>query len=437
MRLLSRLACALALLGGLSSSALAQFQTPVRFSEGPGVKLGEGLVFHPGLAIEGRYDSNALNIDSQLKGAPYLRLIGHFNLQTLSPQRLADGEAGVQRIQFGLNTSLAYREYFSGDDSVTAQRALEVSAGLNFRWSPSRYFNFQILDSFMRSVQARNTVVAQGPTTTTLAQDLNRLTAQFNVIPGGGRLSFGLGYSLNLALFEDEGFGSLNKLAHEIAFSGKFKLLPKTAVMLDVIQQFTTYLEDTVPGTTIANPNVGSKPFRVYAGFAGLITPRFSTLLKVGYGNSIHDSGDSFSSILAKVELGYLIGPTAKLKVGFERSFEDSIFANTYTDNKVYAGYDHQIASRFILHLALNYSFRSYGGFPAGGLNGLTELDQHLVTAGLAFDYQIKDWVYVGLGYDLQLQNAATTIPTNPGVQTFGATDFARHQVYGKVGISY
>ncbi|MCK5799837.1 MAG: hypothetical protein KAI47_21755, partial [Deltaproteobacteria bacterium] len=115
MRYATRLACALVVLGALGSTAHAQFQTPVRYNEGPGVKLTDSLVFHPGLAVEGRYDNNVLLSNHTLAGAPYLRLIGHLNLATNSPQR----GGGKQPVQFGLQSSLAYREYFSGDTAVT------------------------------------------------------------------------------------------------------------------------------------------------------------------------------------------------------------------------------------------------------------------------------------------------------------------------------
>ncbi len=433
MRYATRLVCALSILGlilgAFVSTAQAQFQTPVRYNEGPGVKLTDGLVFHPGLAVEGRYDSNALLLDSS-RGAPYLRLIAHLSLATNSPQRLTggDGRIAKQTVRFGLQTSLAYREYFSDVDAVTNQRALEIGGALTFSWTPSRYFTFELVDNYTRSVQARNSLLVSGErTSTTLSQNLNRLTARGILVPGGGRLSLSLGYSLNLNLFEDSGFEAANKLAHEVGFQGKFKLLPKTALTLDVIQQFTTYIEDQTP-------NNDSKPFRVYAGFTGLITPRFGVLLKVGYGNSIHETDGSFSSVIAKAEVGYAIAPTAKMKVGFERSFADSPFANFYTDNRVYAGYDHLIASRFVLHLNLAYSYRDFGGFPAAGLNGITKISQNLLSGVLALDYQIKEWVYVGVGYDLQLQTVSDA--PNAG-ETIGAIDFNRHQVYGKVGISY
>ena len=406
--------------------ASAQFQTPIRYNEGPGIKLTDSLVFHPGLAIEGRVDSNVLQTDSERKAAPYMRLIGHFDLATRGMQRLEDG--APQRIQFAFKTALSYREYFAGEDVLVDQRALEADAGMNFRWSPSRHFNLALSDTFSRQVQVRNFPVTASSAlpNTTLALDQNQARLGLELIPGGGRLSITTGYALNLYAFEDAGFGGNNKLFHEASVGGRFKILPMTAVLVEASWQFTNYLQD-------ASVNVDSMPLRVQAGVIGLLTSKLNILAKIGYGNTFHDSGESASTVLATAELGYAIGPTGKFKLGYQHTMMDSVFANYATDHRVYGGYDQLIASRFILHLAADYAYRSFGGFErVQGVAGAT-LDQHLMTGGLALDWQIQEWVYVGVGYDVQLQSNAISNLSD----VLGATDFVRHQGYAKVGISY
>src|SRR5512137_2916634 len=100
-------------------TARAQFNAPIRYNEGPGIKLGERMVFHPGIAVEGRYDSNVFYTNDVRQGAPYLRIIGHLALASLSPQRLADGDGSVSKpsLDLRLNAAFAYREYFGISDS--------------------------------------------------------------------------------------------------------------------------------------------------------------------------------------------------------------------------------------------------------------------------------------------------------------------------------
>jgi hypothetical protein len=433
-RQLSSSILALVLFG--SAAAHAQFATPIRYNEGPGVKLTESLVFHPGVAFETRFDNNPLATNDNLQGSAYMRLIAHLDLSTLSPQRLTNGSGEVSRqaFEFRLKSALAYREYLSGEDAVQQQRALEVDAGLLLKYAPSRLIALQLTNDYARQVTARNFQVVPGSGALpddTLSRNLNRLAASMKLSPGGGRLAIELGYALNLDAFEDEGFYRNNRLFHEIFLRGSYKLLPKTAILVEAIQQFYDYYE--VDAIASALDNVSSKPLRVYAGFSGLITPRLSVLAKIGYGNSFYDSNDDFSSVLAKAELGYQIGPTARAKLGYERRFDDSFFGNFFADHIVYAGYDHQIAQRFLLHFNGDYRYRTFDGFPGG----VDPLDANMLTLGAGFDYQIKDWVYVGIGYDLQLQDF-TEGSTIGGVGTVvGLNDFTRHQVYGKVGVSY
>lgn len=416
----------------LSSLAHGQVATPMRVNEGPGVKLSESLVFHPGAAVEMRYDSNVLFADSQLKGAPYLRLIGHFDLATRSPQRLTDAATGAtvpQKINFRLNSSLGYREYLSGGDVVREQRAFEALAGLLFSFMPSRHFGFEVTDAYSRIVTPQNSVtgLAGATSSATIARDMNRAAAMIKLAPGGGRLTFDAGYALNLDAFEDVTYEQNNRLFHEILFNGRWRILPKTAIFIDVMQQFVDYYN----GAGVARL-IGSKPFRAYGGLAGLLTPRLSILLKAGYGNSLHDSGAAFSSVIGKAELGYQFSPTARLHVGYERAFAESFFGNYYADHVALLGYDHLIAGRFVLHLSGDYRFRQYEGTTRETGITVDTLDANLVTAAVGFDWQIKDWVYVGIGYDLQLQTVGQSFD-----ELVGWLDYGRHQVFGKVGFSY
>ncbi|MBK8480846.1 MAG: outer membrane beta-barrel protein [Proteobacteria bacterium] len=441
LSIFARLA-AFAVVLGTVGSASAQFHTPIRFrSEGRGVLLTDSLVVHPGVALEGRYDSNVLQNETDVRDAPYVRLVGHFDLATRSPQRMTDGDGKVarQRVAFRLNSALGYREYLSNDEAITGQRALEVDAGLELRLSPSRWFSFEVQDSYLRAVSPRNAAIiaTSGGTVVTprapgtVTRDSNRLDLRAVLSPGGGRLSLTAAYGLWVDAFEEASFATNNRLYNEASLAAKYRVLPKTVVALEVIQRFYDYLE-TQPSVF---GNVDSKPLRLYAGLTGLVTSRLSTVLKVGYGNAFYASGGSFNSILGKAELGYRLSPTAKLRAGYERLFDDSPYGNYMTDHDVYAGYDHLIGRRVTLHADIDFRRRGYGGFerftprpPA--------ISANLMTAALGFDYQLQDWVYIGVGYDLQVQNLKRGGTDNPGA-FLGIVDFSRHQFYGRVGVSY
>ncbi|MCC6751732.1 MAG: hypothetical protein IT371_29035 [Deltaproteobacteria bacterium] len=422
------LACSLVAVVLHGGAADAQSPTPIRYNEGPGIKLGDALVFHPGIAVEGRYDSNVFYTDGA-KGAPYLRLIGHLDISTLSPQRLTDGSGIVHRpkVNFRFKTAVGYREYLSGDASVKGQRAVELNAGIGLGVLQGRPFSFDIVDEFSRTVSARN---YEGPDT--LARDMNRGSVKFTITPGGGRLSFDVGYANLIDVFEESSFNWANHMTHEILFNAKWRLLPKTALALDVLQRFTNYYN----ASSAPVAKVNSMPFRASLGLLGLITTRLSIILKAGYGNSIHKTAPSYNMFIGKAELGYQFAPTATLRGGFEHLFEDSMYGNYYTDELAYLRYNHAIMQRFILNLGAEYRYRQYKGLPATGAATTPDLQQHLVIVGASFDWQIQEWVYIGIGYDMQVRAGASGGAA--GMTGFiGSNNFQKHQVYGKVGFSY
>jgi hypothetical protein len=406
-------------------SARAQFVAPIRYNEGPGIKVTDRLVFHPGLAVEGRFDSNALQEERDVDAAGYLRILGHLDLSTLSPQRRTNGDGTVTptTVDFRLKTALSFREYFSSNAAVKAQRALELDAGLLLALFPYGVLSFDLVDDFARTVQPR-----YGEVVGNISRDTNRATAKFKLTPGGGRLQFALAYSMNLDVFEDADLSGANRLFHEIAFNAKWKILPKTAIALDVTEQIYDYYN---PFSNAGLRKSESMPLRIYLGLLGLITPMLSVQAKVGYGNGFYDSGTSYNNVLGVLELGFQFGPLAKLKLGYEHLFADAILSNYYTDELIYLGYDQVIASRFVLFARGEYRYRQYQGL-AAALQA-TQLKQHVVTLSLGADYQIKDWIYVGLGYDLTLQNRIA----GPTTATSYAPSFTKHQVFGRVGVSY
>jgi len=439
---LAALGVALLVVAATIGSASAQFYTPIRFrDEGRGVLVTEKLVVHPGVSIEGRYDSNVLQNETDVRDAPYMRLIGHFDLATRSPQRMTygDGRQAPQKVAFRLQSAFGYREYLSNDEVITDQRGLEIEAGLELRLTPSRWFSFEIQDSYLRVVTPRNSAIVSSTaggtpvslSSGTLTRDSNRLDLRAVITPGGGRLSLTAAYALWIDAYEDEAFKLNNRVYNEVSLQGKYRLLPKTALLIEAIQRFYSYLE-TQPELF---GNVDSTPLRLYAGLTGLITPRLSTVLKLGYGNAFYESGTSFNSVLAKVELAYRLLPMARLRVGYERLFEDSPYGNYLADHNVYAGYDHVVGRRVVLHADADFKRREYQGFERFTPRPPTT-DANLLTVALGLDYQLQDWAYIGVGYDLQVQALERSAADNPG-NFLGIVDFARHQFYGRVGVSY
>jgi hypothetical protein len=406
-------------------------RTLVRYNEGPGFKLADSLILHPGVSVEGRYDSNALYGDaSHQKGAGYLRIIGHIRLATPSGIR-AEGRpesaANPRKINFGIKAAVAFRNYFSEDPAVLGQRDLEVSAGLGFNWNPGKLISLSLNDRYSRTVSARD---QEGPET--LARHVNSFGAALGISPGGGRLSFRVGYSLGIDAYENDIYSYNNKLNHGFSLGAKWKVLPKTAIFLSANTSIVDYY-DPSGGPYV---NVESFPLRVSLGLNGLITPFLSLSASAGIGAGFYDTGPTYLSVIASVNASLILGPLATLTLGFNHGFSDSIFGNYYTDEHVHIAYNHVLFKRLIVHLSGNYRFRTYAGLPQ--INGITiastEFENHLASLSIAVDYKILGWIFVGLGYDLQIRST----PKNLAIQDLAGTNaYTKHQIFGKVGISY
>jgi len=422
----------------ISNTALAQFVAPIRYNEGPGIKLTDSLVFHPGLEVEGRYDSNARYGDGSnpfvpVVAAPYLRLVGHLHLATLPPQRLTDGDNKVSlpNVAFRFKTAVAYREYFKRE--VEHLRAVEVDAGMELRLFPYSAVTVSIFDDFTRTVPEWSGV--------NINRNTNRGGLRLRVRPGGGRLEFKVGYTFSFDLVdESKKFAFTNKIGHEIKLTAKWRLLPKTAVFLEASEHIISYLDPTGGTEAIKDlktsnliPNSDSYPLRIYLGFSGLITPRFSVLLKVGYSNAFYDLNDSYNMVVGQGEFTFFISPLSKIRGGYEHSFADSFLSNYFVDERVYLGYDHFIINRILLHLSGEYRYRQHEGFPTGV--SLQELNYHLVKVDFGLDYKIFEWFYVGGGYNLELRKQTTAALQQTNGKYYN--DFNKHQIYGKIGLSY
>ncbi|MCB9554667.1 MAG: outer membrane beta-barrel protein [Deltaproteobacteria bacterium] len=392
--------------------------------------------------VQFRYDSNVQLVDRSQTGAPFMRLIGHLHLATQSAQRRTDAETGQvvdSKIQFRLKAAAGYREYFSSDDKIVEQRAVELEGGLAFKANLSRHFSFQVTDDFARSVTPinANEAAVGAPVTTrgVISRDVNRAAALLSLIPGGGRLTFDLGYALGLDVYEEDFLTKKNLLKHEISFLGKWRLLPKTAFFLQVSQEFQDYYNGDG-----SQQFVSGRPFRGYAGLSGLLTPRLSVLAKVGYGNGLfdtqptHASQANFNSVLAKLEFGYQFTPTAQARVGYERAFDASIFGNYHADHHIYFGYDHAFISRFLLNLDLDYRRRTHQGTAneSAALPDSVALD--LLTVAVGLDWQIREWVYIGVGYDVSFRNVQDSVTTIPN---FTLQNYIGNQFYFRLGVSY
>ena len=409
-------------------------QTLIKYNEGPGLKLSDSLVFHGGGAVVMSYDSNVFYSKDGVSGSFVLMPMAHLDLATLPPQRLEGQPEGTQMLDFRLRFATGYRAYLSDNDNVKKQSNLDVDAGLALTINPHGKVKGSIGDEFVRTVTPQN---QEGPGS--YVRDHNVARARLDVAPGGGMLAFSVGYSFILDWWEKDlsglGGSNPNMFAHSFELGVKWKFLPKTAVTLDVSEGLVSRPDLVVGG--VHHPD--SYPLRVWLGLVGQLTYNLSTILKAGYGNGFYQSATgrpnpaNFNNALVMAQLRFQVAPTGALTLSFNRNFEDSLFSDFYTDNRVKLGYDHMFLSRLLVSVDTGYAYRQYSGLDPS-VWGVSSRSDHLLEAHAAVSWRIRDWLFVAAGYDLSYVNADTAVSF--AGQAYDP-DYVKHILYLKAEASY
>ena len=361
MKLSVSILTAVGMLAALPAVARAQDQVWLsdrRYTEGIGYRVGD-FELHPGLAGEFGYDSNYLHrADSEDPvGALRLRITPSFSISTLGKQR-RDAAPGVEPpvAEFRAGVSATYNEFFdvSGPDIDAGElRGLSAALDISALILPQRPWSFAFTGNLNRDIAPSNSGLGDN--------DFDRVHARVGgeVIwtPGAGLFDWRAGYNFSGTFFESDAFGGLTNLQHEITTRGRWRFLPRTALMFDGRQGFISYTDPDPDGKT------SSHPLRARIGINGLVTNSFGLLALAGYGASFYTPRpqEDFDSIIGQAEVKWYItaNPTANpmaatlslssVALGFNRDFADAYFGTYESRNRGYLNTSYFFANRFLL----------------------------------------------------------------------------------------
>ncbi|MCU0661411.1 MAG: hypothetical protein MUC50_03690 [Myxococcota bacterium] len=400
-------------------------------SEGPGIRLGDSLLLHPGLALEGGYDTNPLRQEEDVSGAGRLRVTPYVDLTTRGAKRRVEDDGAIEKpaekVRFGLGLAGHYDWYFSDEAAIRRQRDFGVDFKTNLAVFPEGAFTLLFDAAYSRSLTPYETSADWW------AHHVFSPSLGFIVRPGGGTLSFELGYRLNGILFEDEPLAtSDNRLSHEVRFLTSWKVFPKTALMCKVYFSPTMYLND-------ASPNTNSKPIHSFLGLQGLLTDRVGLSLFVGYGAGMYDRGDEFDSVIATAELMAFITPTATVRLGGQRDFYDSFYSNFYVKNGGYLGYEQLFGGMFLAALRGSVYYRQFSAFNENNPGTVIEANgtrgDLWAEASLLLELRATDWLSFHLSgaYQGNISDFTTTFNLEDGTSMEQGWGFHRFEVMAGV----
>ena len=365
MRDCSRLELALALLAVFGAASLpattdAQLAGRERSgNEGPGFKIGR-LVLHPGLSLEGGYDSNVFLQNSNEEDSFILRIEGYLDVATEGSERQNEGDTKgtePQKIQFRGGLGARYYHYFLDrvPDNVAAD------AHVDFSYNPSKVFSLQVRDIFRRTVRPfSNPNTAQG---STISYGLNHNVASLDLV---GRsksqvLEGRVGYTNGIEFFDASVYQYGNNMTHRVPASLSWLFFPTSALVWTfdyANQQFQN------PDEILTSPTLLSENNRVsnLVGYNGAITERFSLTAMIGYAAGFYKIGEDFDGVIARAEVRWRPRPTISVLAGYWRDIRPSFIGNFTTINRL------QASARFTLGGALQLGISSWVSFDKSGL---------------------------------------------------------------------
>ncbi len=436
----------LLLAAGWSTSARA---------EGPGVRLGDSLVLHPGISVGAGYDSNLFYAPDEIKpgnearvGAFYFSLKPSVDLATPSLQR---GGSTPHLVDFRLHAGVPFRFLVSNEPAISRYWSVGAEAGLLLTVNPFGAWSFDLFDNFMRSSDPPYSVVKAN---FTLGQngninlDNNQAGMRLRWRPGGQRFETALQYTFGVSYFENDYLKTKASYLNDFILRFKWNFFPKTALYLNLQESIFTY-PNSSPGTAMSGGQVNTPPtafpFRATVGLIGLITTKFSVNLNVGYGNSFtqtnkdYPQGGSYSSVVAAVDLSWKPTVLTALGIGYKHDLSQSLIG-TYLEVDGASISLAQLIWRINAGLRLAWDHRQYHGdlVPDGltntsmSVSGVNRTDD-LLSFHVQFDYAIRDWFFVTIGDDL-VKNFSNCRFTDPNA---GKCDYLRNDVWLRFSLLY
>ncbi len=418
----------------VAGSAVAQEQGWLkdrRYAEGIGYRLGD-MELHPGLAGEFGYDSNMfLRADNEnVVDVWRIRVTPSLSLSTLGEQRRGGGPA--PKVTFSAGAAATYNEYIDAsgsEENVSDFRNLGANANAALTINPAGPVGGRLFGDVIRTVQPSNL------SDTSFAY--NRLYLRGGTelmwLPGGGLFDWRLGYDYGTELFEESRFESLNNGTHTIGTRGRWRFLPKTALLFDATHSFVHYSD---PGDS--RYLLDSSPIRARIGLNGLLTNHVALMAMAGWGASFYKAGDvpveNYDGPIGQVQLTFFPTPApalsdsskdvsltlSKITLGYHRDFQNSYFGGYYTRDRGHLNLSYFFAGRV---LVVGEGGVARVGFPnlyyADGTPRTGSFNETRYDASLFAEYRVIESVGINatVSYD---KNDSINLPADA---TTGDTD--------------
>lgn len=394
-----------------------------------GLLLSDSALLHAGVTVEGGYDSNVFYDDTT--GNKYASSVLRINPFVDLTNTARNGEI-PSGLFFDARASLAYREYLSSNSQITPLRLFTPTLSVSLEHNANGTLELGLTDVFSR-VQDAPYVHGTG-LSGVIIRDNNTVAGRVRWAPGGGRLQGMLRLSNTVDYFETAALKAANSMTNELMLDVSWRWLPKTALYFQLRQGYVSYFNTDQTTNAMALNGMSAKsssfPLRAVVGIRGLITEKTAVSLAVGYQNAFYSNGESTSgfagSTIAAGELVVTPILATKIIFGARHEFQNSVIGNFYYDDGAYLALSYQTVTRLIGQVWGSYDHKRYYGVPAS-----PRVDD-LLQASAMLDYYLKSWAFAGVSYSLARNQSDYAL-----AQTLSGTNYTKHQVFARVGITY
>jgi hypothetical protein len=430
------------LLGAISLEAHAQqpWLADRRYGEGIGVRVGN-LELHPGVSGEFGYDSNYfLRAPSEDPLAAYrLRVTPALSVSTLGPQRRENGAAPAPSdVTFRGGIYASYNELIAADSKhqseMADQRHVDAGADALLTLFNTGRAGVDLYGNLVRMVQPSNDT----DTENAFNRDTVRAGGGVTWRPGGGLFDWRIGGEFEYNYFEKAGFSYLNNYQPNVNMRGRWRFLPRTAVLYDGSYTWVHY-----PNASAQNDG---SILRSRIGLNGLISTRFSLLAMIGWAGTFYDTRPTqtpqqFDSVTAQAELKWFIGGQGALNdssapvglsyasLGYTRDVSNSYLGNFYQRDRGYVGISYLLGGVFVATLNAGIANLAFPESTTGGVQQAAFSEQRF-DASLFGEYRLSNTFGLNttINYDQNITGVAIkTSPTDTGSDKL---EFSRWQAF-------
>jgi hypothetical protein len=256
--------------------------------------------------------------------------------------------------------------------------------------------------------------------------------------PGGGLFDWRVGYGFHGTYFSERGFDALNNGQHTFETDGRWRFLPRTALLYDGHYKIIRFDQ----GQTGQHDG---EIIQSRLGVNGLVTNRFGFRVLAGWAASFYEAApgqptQNFDGPVGNAELKFYLTPNPRLQpgsamvglssiaVGYDRHYAHSYLGSFFQRDRGYLTFEYFIGGLFVVQVRGQVARNTYPVFNVAGAP-VENLRETRIGGRTFAEYRLSETF--GINTTLAYNRNTASRPPNPvdlGNGTQDDLDFQRFE---------